>query len=112
LPVAIGLYLPIHLSTPMIVGGFIRYIIDRGKARSAGSDTLAVETRIEDGILFSSGLIAGEGLVGILLAVFAVAGVNLSLADEPVLDGLASCAAYALLSLWLAKTVFTKERGR
>jgi putative OPT family oligopeptide transporter len=107
LPVAIGLYLPLHLSTPLIVGGLIRYALDRGKDGAAGGDSLAAE----NGVLFSSGLIAGEGFVGITLAVFAVAGVNVSLSDGPVFGSLAACAAFAFLSLCLAKVVFTKERG-
>ena len=68
LPFAIGLYLPIHLSTPMMVGGLVKMIIEKKKdlgekeKKTAGSN----------GILFSSGLIAGEGLVGILLAILAI----------------------------------------
>ncbi len=68
LPFAIGLYLPIHLSTPIILGGLVRYIIQKKKMLSEDNKKKAVET----GILYASGLIAGEGLVGILLAVLAV----------------------------------------
>lgn len=68
LPFAVGLYLPIYLSTPMMVGGLIRLYFDRKK-----SDTEEERKRkTENGVLYSSGLIAGEGLVGILLAVCAV----------------------------------------
>ncbi|MBQ2627713.1 MAG: oligopeptide transporter, OPT family [Eubacterium sp.] len=63
LPVAIGLYLPIHLSSPIFAGGMVRWFLEKRKAD---------KDRLEHGTLFSSGLIAGEGLVGILLAVFAV----------------------------------------
>lgn len=66
LPVAIGLYLPLELSSTIMIGGLIRWFVDRKakkeeKNKDAGS-----------GILFCSGLIAGEGLVGILLAILAV----------------------------------------
>ena len=64
LPVAIGVYLPIHLSTPIFIGGLIRAFFDK-----KGEDGKAVTER---GVLYGSGLIAGEGLIGILLAVFAV----------------------------------------
>lgn len=72
LPFAVGLYLPIHLSTPMIVGGVIRWYYERK------SDVVEEEKkeRTERGILYSSGLIAGEGIVGILLAVFAILPLN------------------------------------
>lgn len=68
LPFAVGLYLPIHLSTPMMVGGLIRLYFDRKKMASEEER----KEKVENGILFSSGLIAGEGLIGILLAVFAI----------------------------------------
>ncbi|MBQ8014440.1 MAG: oligopeptide transporter, OPT family [Treponema sp.] len=64
LPVAVGLYLPIHLSVPIFIGGLLRAFFDR-----KGEEGKAITER---GILYSSGLIAGEGLIGILLAVFAV----------------------------------------
>ncbi|MDD6037183.1 MAG: oligopeptide transporter, OPT family [bacterium] len=64
LPFAVGLYLPIHLSTPMMVGGLIRWFFERRKEENKNG--------IDRGILYASGLIAGEGIVGIMLAVFAV----------------------------------------
>lgn len=70
LPVAIGLYLPLELSSTIMLGGVIRHFADKGKSEAEKKD----ETN--SGILFSSGMIAGEGLVGILLAIFAVTGVD------------------------------------
>ena len=69
LPVAIGLYLPLRLSVPIMAGGLVRYVMAR---RAAGA---AADSEAGSGILFCSGMIAGEGLVGILLAVLAVVGV-------------------------------------
>lgn len=68
LPFAVGLYLPIHLSTPMIVGGLLRLYFEKKKNETEKDR----KRKVENGILYSSGLIAGEGLIGILLAVFAV----------------------------------------
>ena len=68
LPFAVGLYLPIHLSTPIMVGGLIRLYFDKKKMDSEAER----KEIIENGVLYSSGLIAGEGLVGILLAVCAI----------------------------------------
>lgn len=62
LPVAIGLYLPFELSASILVGGILRYVSSRKKKDAEG------------GILFCSGLIAGEGLMGIVLALLAVFG--------------------------------------
>lgn len=73
LPVAIGLYLPIHLSAPIFIGALVRwYISGHGKEKSDNGENMENSEAIENGTLFSSGLIAGEGLVGILLAVFAL----------------------------------------
>lgn len=68
LPVAIGIYLPIHLSTPIMAGGLLRIYLEKRKYREQESKIQS----ITNGILYSSGLIAGEGLIGIILAVFAI----------------------------------------
>lgn len=70
LPVAIGLYLPLELSATIMIGGVIRLFADKGKSEKEKSDDS------NSGILFSSGMIAGEGLVGIMLAIFAVTGID------------------------------------
>lgn len=62
LPIAIGLYLPIYLSAPIFIGGLLRAFFEKKSAKDA----------VDTGVLYSSGLIAGEGLVGILLAALAV----------------------------------------
>lgn len=69
LPFAIGVYLPIQLNACIMIGGLIRLILDKRKAENK-------ELAVNNGILFCSGMIAGEGLVGILLAIFAVAGID------------------------------------
>ena len=79
LPVAIGLYLPIHLSTPIMAGGLIRLWAEK---RKTNSEKLK-ENSVEKGVLLSSGLIAGEGIVGIILAILAVVKVNgISIAEK------------------------------
>ena len=62
MPVAIGLYLPVGLGVTMFAGGMLRLAVDR--ARGVG----AAEGEGDTGTLFSAGLIAGEGLCGITLA--------------------------------------------
>lgn len=71
LPVSIGLYLPIHLSAPIFVGGMIRQLVESQKADTEEAAALKKD-RVDRGLLYSSGMIAGEGLIGILLAVLAV----------------------------------------
>ncbi len=71
LPFAIGIYLPVQLNACIMIGGILRLVFD--KMNMKGKDR---ENVINDGILFSSGMIAGEGLVGILLALFAITGLD------------------------------------
>lgn len=78
LPIAIGLYLPIHLSTPIMVGGLIRGFLDK-KEKNEPKEASSIKDKIDAGILYASGLIAGEGLIGILLAVFAVVGIDMNM---------------------------------
>ncbi len=72
LPVAIGLYLPIHLSVPLMIGGFVKLFVQKRKFNTEKEREMA----ISNGVLYSSGMIAGEGIVGILLAVFAIIKVS------------------------------------
>jgi len=71
LPFAIGVYLPVQLNACIMVGGIVRLVFDKMKKEEKDKEKI-----ISDGILFCSGMIAGEGLVGILLALLAVAGVD------------------------------------
>ncbi|MFZ5969864.1 MAG: OPT family oligopeptide transporter [Bacillota bacterium] len=105
LPIAIGLYLPIHLSTPIMVGGVIRGILD--KKLETAADTSIIKAKIDSGILYASGLIAGEGLVGILLAVFAVSGLNLVLGID--LGQIGALVFFALLTYTLIKFSISKN---
>lgn len=71
LPVAIGLYLPLELSTCIMLGGLIRLLLEKRKLSEEDK-----KRKLNNGILFSSGMIAGEGLVGIFLAILAVLSVE------------------------------------
>ena len=97
LPFAIGLYLPIHLSTPIMVGGLIRLWVEKRKFKSEERR----QEVINDGVLYSSGMIAGEGLVGILLAVFAVAGLDFDMGGVlGNIGGLVFFAVLIAIMLW------------
>ncbi|MBQ4087233.1 MAG: oligopeptide transporter, OPT family [Clostridia bacterium] len=75
LPFAIGTYLPVQLNACIMVGGLIRLAMEKMKGKKEEDK----KTMINDGVLFCSGMIAGEGLVGILLALFAVFGLDKAL---------------------------------
>ena len=71
LPFAIGVYLPVQLNACIMVGGLVRLALD--KMNKPEDEKKGI---INDGILFCSGMIAGEGLVGIALALLAVFGLD------------------------------------
>lgn len=112
LPFAIGVYLPVQLNACIMVGGLIRLAFEKMKKEEKKKKRI-----INDGVLFCSGMIAGEGLVGILLAVLAVFGVN-ELIDisgilklSPAAGTVGSIVVFALVILSLLKfTVWKKEK--
>ena len=68
LPFAVGIYLPLSTMSPVYVGGLVRKMVDAHRERQE-QDTLAKSTNT--GVLLSSGLIAGEGIMGVLIAAYA-----------------------------------------
>lgn len=109
LAVAVGIYLPLELSVPIFVGGMIAWAAARAVAARHADAQQREQARAESerrGLLFSSGLITGEALVGILLAIpFAAAQRTdvLALAPEGF-EGTATTigiAAFAGFCLWL-----------
>ncbi len=68
MPIAIGLYLPVQLNACIMIGGLIALFMDRRK--KVDEKTKAAQNN--DGTLYCAGMIAGEGLVGIALAILAV----------------------------------------
>ena len=74
---AVGIYLPISTSSPIFVGGLVRYAVDLYlKRKFAGKDLteeqIIAETDKSNGVLLASGYIAGGAIAGILIAIFAV----------------------------------------
>lgn len=67
LPFAVGIYLPLSTMTPIFVGGLVRQIIEN----RAGKDEQLRTRKKEKGILLGSGFIAGEGIAGVLIALYA-----------------------------------------
>jgi len=113
LPFAIGVYLPVQLNACIMVGGLVRLAFDKMKKNEEEKKEIT-----SDGILFCSGMIAGEGLVGILLAVFAIFGldkvINLSqyLNLSPVVSNIGSLVVFALVIVSLLKFSVWKKRKK
>lgn len=71
MPIAVGIYLPFSIAPPILVGGLLSAWVLRGAQGEAEQ-----EARSQRGVLFASGVIAGEALVGVALAGLAVAGLK------------------------------------
>lgn len=97
LPFAVGLYLPIHLTSPIMIGGIIKGIITRST-----KDEEVLQDKNERGILLSSGYIAGEALMGVLVALAVTVGVVLP--TETIFGSLASIIAIIAVMLFLYLT--------
>ena len=113
LPFAIGVYLPVQLNACIMVGGLVRLVFDRMKKEEKEKERI-----ISDGVLYCSGMIAGEGLVGILLALLAVFGVDKVIDISGMLNlptaaaNIASLVVFALVILSLLKfSVWKKKKA-
>jgi putative OPT family oligopeptide transporter len=102
LGVAIGIYLPLELTTPIFAGGLIAELATRlHRRRNPGGDP---EKLRQMGLLFSAGLIAGEAIIGVLIAIPIVATQDaevLAVADWLQLGQWAGLLALAAMGWWL-----------
>ncbi|MCI7738622.1 MAG: oligopeptide transporter, OPT family [Clostridiales bacterium] len=108
MPFAIGLYLPIYLNATIMIGGVVRLLMDKRK----NVDEKTKERQATDGTLYCAGMIAGEGLVGIALAILAVAGINMDLSGSINLGNLGGVALMVVMILSLLKfSVWKKNKA-
>ena len=108
MPFAIGLYLPIYLNATIMIGGVVRLLMDKRK----NVDEKTKERQATDGTLYCAGMIAGEGLVGIALAILAVAGINMDLSGSINLGNLGVVALMVVMILSLLKfSVWKKNKA-
>jgi putative OPT family oligopeptide transporter len=106
LPFAVGVYLPVSTMTPIFVGGLIRLWMER----TAKSEKAAADRR-ERGVLLGSGFVGGEGLLGVGIALVAVAksarpeGIGTEWLGNEVIAMLAGAAAFAVFIAWFFRLV-------
>ncbi len=106
LPFAVGLYLPIRLSTPIMTGGLVRLMVERTR------DPERRHMRRERGVLYSSGLIAGGALMGIGVAALVNAGLDKHITIGYGWAGSASGLVAAVLFGLLTMSLHLSARGR
>jgi putative OPT family oligopeptide transporter len=106
LPFAVGVYLPVSTMTPIFVGGLIRLWMER----TAKDDSVAADRR-ERGVLLGSGFVGGEGLLGVGIALVAVAksrrpdGIGTEWLGSEVTAMLVGAAAFAVFIAWFFRSV-------
>ena len=108
MPFAIGLYLPIYLNATIMIGCVVRGLLDRRK----GVDEKTKTAQSTDGTLYCAGMIAGEGLVGILLAVFAVFGISLDMSGIVNFGNIGGVVLMIIMILSLLKfSIWRKKKA-
>ena len=108
MPFAIGLYLPIYLNATIMIGGIVRGLLDSRK----GVDEKTKTAQSTDGTLYCAGMIAGEGLVGILLAIFAVVGISLDMSGVVNLGNIGGVVLMIIMILSLLKfSIWRKKKA-
>jgi len=95
MPVAVGIYLPVSLSVPILIGGVVRHFINR---------TRVVDESKDSGILYSSGLIAGEALMGIVVALLIFLKMDISVNWSDTVTTWLSVFGLALGTFFLWRT--------
>ncbi len=105
LDVALGIYLPIGLTAAIFAGGIVRDLVER-KMKPAAKEKDAEDDRtVEKGILLTSGLVAGDALIGIVIGIFAAIGTDIAFGLKlfPVIAGcnLAAFVMFLLLAIWM-----------
>ncbi len=106
LPFAVGVYLPVSTMTPIFVGGLLRLWMER-----TSKDEQTAADRRERGVLLGSGFVGGEGLLGVGIALVAVAksrrpdGIGTEWLGGEVTAMLAGIAAFAVFIAWFYRSV-------
>lgn len=105
LAVAIGIYLPIELTATIMIGGFLRKLMDRKNKASSCKNS--------KGVLFCSGLIAGEGLMGVLLAILTVTKITDKISVGAKLpEGLRLAGSIIILAALIALIVYNNRPAK
>lgn len=105
LAVAIGIYLPIELTATIMIGGFLRKLMDRKNKASSCENS--------KGVLFCSGLIAGEGLMGVLLAILTVTKITDKISVGAKLpEGLRLTGSIIILAALIALIVYNNRPAK
>ena len=111
LAAAVGIYLPLELMTPIFIGGVIAYLVER-HLRRKGVDEAGLERANRKGLLFAAGMITGEALMGIGIAIPIVSSGSadvLALPESLRFGELLGLTVVAVLALWPYRTATGRD---
>jgi uncharacterized oligopeptide transporter (OPT) family protein len=110
LAIALGIYLPLGLTSAIFAGGIVRSLVERKAKQKADEEAVAVDK----GVLLASGLVAGGALMGIVVGMFAALGVNiafgLKLFPAVSKSNLLALVMFVLLGAWMYWYSLRKDR--
>jgi uncharacterized oligopeptide transporter (OPT) family protein len=111
MPLAVGMYLPWTVTFPILIGGVVYKVVER-RSQARGDSEPERQSAIHRGLLFSSGLVAGEAIMGILIALLVIAKldmpfINLAKLGLPSLaiDGLSLFALFVIIVMLVRKSL-------
>ena len=113
LAAAVGIYLPLELMTPIFIGGVIAHLVER-HLRRRGTDQAGLERANRKGLLFAAGVITGEALMGIGIAIPIVTSGRadvLALPPSMQFGESLGLLVLAVLGAWLYRTAMSADRG-
>jgi putative OPT family oligopeptide transporter len=96
---ALGMFIPLSLNTPLLVGGFIAWLVSRKREKDGEKAEELAQARNEKGTLIASGFIAGGALMGVVSALIKFFGVECKLGDWAVSNGAALVGVAAYIAL-------------
>jgi len=105
LPFALGMFIPIDLNMPMLIGGAVSWYVG-----SRSKDKELNEARTEKGTLIASGFIAGGALMGVVSAILRFADINLYMEPSPWTEPIAIIPYTAIIVYMIWAALRTKNR--
>jgi uncharacterized oligopeptide transporter (OPT) family protein len=101
MPIAVGMYLPLALTMPMLLGALVRYFAEKKGSNGESGDP---------GVLLSSGMIAGEAVLGIVIAFLIMIKTQFAIAVDDWISVSMAIAAFILVLFYLYRTVIKARR--
>lgn len=101
----LGMFLPLHLNTPLLVGGLVAWFVNR-----SSKDPDVVKERNDRGTLISSGLIAGGALFGVFAAITVLCGVEPPTNNDEFMPQVLGLIAYAALIIFVIRGSFSSTK--